>query len=197
MADLYKRIADICEEEGVSITTMCKDAEVSRASLSDLKMGRKQKLSVNTLLKISNHFAVTADYFLGAPPFDCWELINQNRKGFLHYVDIPDSVLRSVWGIDPDVPELAPVKSFISFLDLVIADARPTEEGDWEVTLQSDYMRREQNKKPLVNGDEELTEYLEVLKTRPEMRMLFQLSKDATKEDVETAVRIIEALRNK
>lgn len=51
--------------------------------------------------------------------------------------------------------------------------------------------------KPFVNGDEELTEYLEILKTRPEMRMLFQLSKDATKEDVEAAVRIIEALRNK
>ena len=50
---------------------------------------------------------------------------------------------------------------------------------------------------PLVNGDEELTEYLEILKTRPEMRMLFQLSKAATKEDVEKAVRIIEALRNK
>ena len=55
----------------------------------------------------------------------------------------------------------------------------------------------EQKEKPLVNGDEELTEYLEILKTRPEMRMLFQLSKDATKEDVEAAVRIIEALRNK
>ncbi len=51
--------------------------------------------------------------------------------------------------------------------------------------------------KPLINGDEELTEYLEILKTRPEMRMLFQISKDATKEDVEKAVRIIEALRNK
>lgn len=55
----------------------------------------------------------------------------------------------------------------------------------------------EQNEKPLVNEDKELTEYLEILKTRPEMRMLFQLSKDATKEDVEAAVRIIEALRNK
>ena len=55
----------------------------------------------------------------------------------------------------------------------------------------------EQKEKPLINGDEELTEYLELLKTRPEMRMLFQISKDATKEDVEKAVRIIEALRNK
>lgn len=52
-------------------------------------------------------------------------------------------------------------------------------------------------KMPLVNEDEELTEYLQVLKTRPECRMLFQLSKDASKEDVEAAVRIIEALRKK
>lgn len=51
--------------------------------------------------------------------------------------------------------------------------------------------------KPLINDDQELTDYLEILKTRPECRMLFQLTKNATKEDVEAAVRIIEALRNK
>lgn len=55
----------------------------------------------------------------------------------------------------------------------------------------------EQKEKPLVNGDEELTEYLEILKTRPEMRMLFQISRDATREDVEAAVRVIEAIRKK
>ena len=53
----------------------------------------------------------------------------------------------------------------------------------------------DEKEKPLVNGDEELTEYLEMLKTRPEIRMLFQISKDATKEDVEKAVAIIEAIR--
>ena len=57
------------------------------------------------------------------------------------------------------------------------------------------YVLGAENEKPLVNEDEELTEYLEMLKSRPECRMLFQLSKDATKEDVEKAVRIIEALR--
>lgn len=62
-----------------------------------------------------------------------------------------------------------------------------------------DYLLGEETeaKKPLVNDDEELTEMLEVLKTRPECRMLFQLSKNASKEDVEAAVRIIEALRAK
>jgi len=43
--------------------------------------------------------------------------------------------------------------------------------------------------------DDELTEYLEYLKNRPEMRMLFSTLKGATKEDVERAVKIIEALR--
>lgn len=50
---------------------------------------------------------------------------------------------------------------------------------------------------PLVNGDAELTEYLEALRDRPEMRMLFSLTKNAAKEDVEAAVRIIEALRGR
>lgn len=48
--------------------------------------------------------------------------------------------------------------------------------------------------KPATEGDE-LNEYLEELKNRPEMRMLFSLAKGATKEDVERAVAIIEALR--
>ena len=49
--------------------------------------------------------------------------------------------------------------------------------------------------KPLATEDEELAEYLEMLRTRPEMRMLFRVSKDATKADVEKAVAIVEALR--
>lgn len=43
--------------------------------------------------------------------------------------------------------------------------------------------------------DDELQEYLEELKNRSEMRMLFKLAKNATKEDVEKTVKIIEALK--
>ncbi len=54
---------------------------------------------------------------------------------------------------------------------------------------------KEQKEKPAATEDDELVEYLEELKNRPEMRMLFSLAKGATKEDVERAVAIIEALR--
>ncbi len=121
MSELYNRIDTLCANRGVSITTMCKESGTSRASLSDLKVGRKQSLSADTLSKISTYFGVSVDYLLG----------NEHKET------------------------------------------------------------------PLVNGDQELTDYLEMLKNRPECRMLFQLTKNATKEDVEAAVRIIEALRNK
>ena len=51
------------------------------------------------------------------------------------------------------------------------------------------------NAEAYVNDDPELTEYLEELKNRNEMRMLFKLAKNATKADVMRAVAIIEALR--
>lgn len=44
--------------------------------------------------------------------------------------------------------------------------------------------------------DDELSAYLEELSTRPEQRMLFSLTKNATREEVETAVKIIEAYLN-
>lgn len=51
----------------------------------------------------------------------------------------------------------------------------------------------EENNVAADNGD--VSDLLEALRTRPEMRMLFSVSKDATKEDIEKAVAIIEALR--
>jgi DNA-binding helix-turn-helix protein len=47
---------------------MCKEAEVSRASLTDLKMGRKQSLSADTLSKIASYFGVSVDSLLGNEP---------------------------------------------------------------------------------------------------------------------------------
>lgn len=48
---------------------------------------------------------------------------------------------------------------------------------------------------PLPQYDPELLDYLEELRRRPELSMLFDLTRNATKEEVEQAVKIIEALR--
>ena len=64
--------------------------------------------------------------------------------------------------------------------------------------VSTDYLLgNETEKSPATAENDELNEYLEELKNREEMRMLFSLAKGATKEDVQRAVAIIEALRGK
>lgn len=48
---------------------------------------------------------------------------------------------------------------------------------------------------PPASEDDELQEFLEELKTRPEMKMLFKTLKGTSKKDVEKTVKIIEALK--
>ncbi len=47
----------------------------------------------------------------------------------------------------------------------------------------------------LVVIDDDTRELIDSLRTRPEMKILFSVSRKATKEDIEQAVKIIEALR--
>ncbi len=44
--------------------------------------------------------------------------------------------------------------------------------------------------------DDETRDIIDCLRTRPEMKVLFSVTKKATKEDIEKAVRIVEALRD-
>lgn len=46
-------------------------------------------------------------------------------------------------------------------------------------------------------NDDEALEYLDHLHKRPEMKALFSVSRKATKEDIETAITLIEALKRK
>jgi len=84
MSNLYDRIEKLCQEHNESITTMCKESGASRASLSDLKVGRKQSLSAETLSKIAAHFNVSVDYLLG----------KRAKKSVLSEADLTEDELR-------------------------------------------------------------------------------------------------------
>ncbi len=64
MSDLYERIEALCARRRLTVTAMCKASGASRGSLTDLKMGRKQSLSAETLQKIAAVLDVTVDALL-------------------------------------------------------------------------------------------------------------------------------------
>lgn len=121
MYDLYNKIEGLCKKRGVNITQMCKESGVSRASITDLKMGRKQALSSMTLSKIASYFNVSVDYLIGN---------EQKEKAAIDVVD------------------------------------------------------------------DDLQEYLDELRSRPEKRMLFSVTKNATKSQIEAIVKMIEEMQD-
>ena len=64
MANLYKRIDDLCKANGTSITKMCKEIGISRSTLSELNSGRTKKLSADNLAKIANYFRIRVDVLI-------------------------------------------------------------------------------------------------------------------------------------
>lgn len=121
MSDLYNKIEGLCKKRGVNITQMCKESGVSRASITDLKMGRKQALSSMTLSKIAAYFNVSVDYLIGN---------DQKEKAAIDVVD------------------------------------------------------------------DDLQEYLDELRSRPEKRMLFSVTKNATKSQIEAIVKMLEEMQD-
>ena len=154
---------------------------VTKKKLSDdLKIGKNVILywekncnipSGRILCSIANYFDVSTDFLISSVPIweiDCYEdYFNTNEPEF-------KTKMLKDWGI-PDF-------------------------DGYEESLEKDIARgykipfSELIKKPSVDKDKDLDEYLDYLRTRPEMKMLFSVSKKATKEEIEKIVKIVEAM---
>lgn len=179
------RIRELANERGMSLPAL-----ESILGFGNGTIVKWDRASPNTdkLAKVANYFHVSLDY-LYSGLYECKvtslangiHIVNSN---FEHDIRIKIAEMEEDGG---RVVYSAPGTAVV-----VAEDSDATDQNIAEVIASV-----KSKNATFVNGNQELTEYLELLKTRPEMRMLFQISKDATKEDVEAAVRIIEALRNK
>lgn len=65
MSNLYNSLQELCEEKGVSGYRMCKDVGIQPSIMTDLKMGRRASMKVETAQKVADYFGVTVGYLLG------------------------------------------------------------------------------------------------------------------------------------
>ena len=114
MSKIYETIVRLCAEKGVNITELCRQSGASRGSLTDLKMGRKQSLSAETLSKIATYFGVSVDYLLGngqkeKPATDSDGLTEAERRDIaIELEQLMDEMTRSgdlMFDGDPATPE--------------------------------------------------------------------------------------------
>ncbi|RKI64717.1 hypothetical protein D7V91_15765 [bacterium 1xD42-67] len=136
----YDKFKALCDSAGISCNKAALTVGLSNATPTKWKKTGATP-DGSTVAKLTAYFGVPTDFLLERPPFDCWDLINQNRKGFLYYVDIDPNTLKIIWGIDPKDPDATPMKDFISFLSMAIENVWPTSEGDWEIALRPGFKK--------------------------------------------------------
>lgn len=66
MGTLYKNISQLCSERNIKPGKMCADTGISRGLITDLKMERKNSITVDTAKKIADYFGVSVDRVLGS-----------------------------------------------------------------------------------------------------------------------------------
>ena len=65
MGNLYETIQTLCQRAGITPGKLCAELGLSRALVTDLKMGRKKSVSAETAQKIAGYFGVSVGYLLG------------------------------------------------------------------------------------------------------------------------------------
>ena len=65
MAGMYQIIEELCRAHHTNVTAMCRDLQIGRSTLTELKQGRTQTLSATTTSKIAGYFHVSVAYLLG------------------------------------------------------------------------------------------------------------------------------------
>ena len=82
MSELYNKIAALCAEKGITVTELCRQCKISRASLSDLKVGRKN------LSKIADYLNVPIEFLLNMEQKETPVLTRRDERDIAKRLDM-------------------------------------------------------------------------------------------------------------
>lgn len=65
MLNLYNQIESLCKSRNIKMADLARLTDLSKNNFSDLKHGRKETLSIDKLIKISDYFEISLDELVG------------------------------------------------------------------------------------------------------------------------------------
>lgn len=105
MSELYNRIDHLCKKRGTNITALCKEANVGRATLSELNAGRTKTLTLETARKLAAALKISVGELMGdeqtekTPTKDGEREITERdiKAAFFHGADMTDEEIEEAW----------------------------------------------------------------------------------------------------
>lgn len=141
MSTFYSLYCDLCKNADITPSGVANAIGFNRATVTTWKnTGNTPKGDL--LIKIAKYFDVPIDFLLGLPPFDNWDSMNSDKKGFIDASKIDSKLLYSIWGIDCSSTESIPLIPFIKFVDEAILSAEMKSDGSWIIELNDGFKDR-------------------------------------------------------
>lgn len=193
-----KRLKELRLASELSQQAVASELGITQQAYAYYESGKRQPGN-EMLLRLSELFDVSVDYLLGLPKRGP-STIRENRirelrkqhkmtmKQLGQVVGLAESTI-SQYETGKRQPDNETLLRLGEFFDVSVEYLLGMPKRDPTITVQ------DESGAPVVLDDETL-EYIDSLRSRPEMKMLFSVSKNATKEDIIKAVRIIEALKD-
>ncbi|MDR1465406.1 MAG: helix-turn-helix domain-containing protein [Oscillospiraceae bacterium] len=139
------RLRELRREKGMTQLELATKFSRAESTIRMWELGKNEPDN-ETILELSKFFHVPTDFLLGRAPFEHWELINADRKGFLHSAVEDWDFFELIWaseknsptqGIDRNNPDTSPISQFVEFLKLEIESAHLLPDGTWSIKLKS------------------------------------------------------------
>lgn len=204
-----KRIKKIRNSLGLTQDKLASDANISRSYLADVENDRYNP-SFDTLESIAEALNVSVDRLTGEAASS---IIEERLKetgitleDVANKTNVPLEWLQNLDSITPDhgdelgykwITRVARVLGLPgSGLRAALARQEPPVYDGPTSSVEENFANVDfDDETSTFTNSTEVEDLLETLHKRPEMRTLFSVTKNATKEDIEKAVKIIEALK--
>jgi len=205
------RVRKFREKKGLSTTDLSKLTGISQSTISKLENGKRQA-SPQLIEKLAKALDVSTERLTGeAASAIIEDRLKEKGMTLEEVADKTDATLYWLENLDTFTPwnqeqeigyiwitQVAHVLG-LSGARLRAALARqepPTYNGPMGNAAEDFADHVEEDLRQYIN-DNEAIDYLDEIHKRPEMKALFQVGRKASKEDIETAITIIEALKKK
>jgi transcriptional regulator with XRE-family HTH domain len=198
----YDIFFQLCQSAGIKPYKFSLDTNIGQPTISMWKKTGATPQG-DTLQKMADYFDVPVNFLLGAGPFSAWEYLNAHRGEIVgFYASLGGTIF-----FDGD-PENWPLTDYISFIESTVESIQDGGEDGVRCHFKERLLGlgpKASAVHPLpgqpqaapAGADAEVRELLEHYRSRPELRVLFDVTRNASAESIRRAAAIIELLEKK
>jgi len=135
---MWEQLKALRLQKDMSQRDLAQQLGVAHQTYSHYETGKREP-SHETILKLAEYFNVPTDFLLARPPFDCFELVEQDRAAFFDNVAEDPDFLTEHFNIDRFNPDAAALSDVVNYIGTTYKYIELEPDGNWHLARKIPY----------------------------------------------------------